>query len=82
MVIKCESQIEASWRALKAWKSGYKSYLNKEDVLIQLIRVYPYKYVCNRNFGIFHVFIIIKMWCFTLIKYFLTTVLMKFPLPN
>ncbi|KAJ0600710.1 hypothetical protein HanIR_Chr03g0120251 [Helianthus annuus] len=23
-----------------------------------------------------------KMWCFTMIKYFLTTVLMKFPLPN
>ncbi|KAJ0509145.1 hypothetical protein HanIR_Chr11g0525511 [Helianthus annuus] len=23
-----------------------------------------------------------KMWCFTLIKYFLTTVMMKFPLPN
>ncbi|KAJ0801289.1 hypothetical protein HanPI659440_Chr03g0115611 [Helianthus annuus] len=23
-VKKCESQIEASWTALKAWKSGYK----------------------------------------------------------
>ncbi|KAJ0605015.1 hypothetical protein HanHA300_Chr02g0058231 [Helianthus annuus] len=34
-VRKCESQIDASWTALKTWKSGYKSYLNKEDILFQ-----------------------------------------------
>ncbi|MFS7912887.1 hypothetical protein Hanom_Chr02g00135121 [Helianthus anomalus] len=35
IVTKCESQIEASWTALKAWKSGYKSYLNKEMFLFK-----------------------------------------------
>ncbi|MFS8010403.1 hypothetical protein Hanom_Chr14g01296631 [Helianthus anomalus] len=34
-VTKCESQLEAGWTALKAWKSDYKRYLNKEDVLFQ-----------------------------------------------
>ena len=29
-----------------------------------------------------NVFNIMKMWYFTLIKYFLTTILMKIPLPN
>ncbi|KAJ0578609.1 hypothetical protein HanIR_Chr05g0249851 [Helianthus annuus] len=40
-VTKCESQIEASWTALKAWKSGYKSYLNKDDVLFNKIGFIP-----------------------------------------
>ncbi|KAJ0683010.1 hypothetical protein HanPI659440_Chr16g0653681 [Helianthus annuus] len=40
-VRKCESQIKASWTALKAWKSGYKSYLNKEDVLLNKIGFIP-----------------------------------------
>ncbi|KAM0030280.1 hypothetical protein Hdeb2414_s0018g00535341 [Helianthus debilis subsp. tardiflorus] len=35
LVTKCESQIEASWRALEAWKSGNKSYLNKRKRLFQ-----------------------------------------------
>ncbi|MFS8010574.1 hypothetical protein Hanom_Chr14g01298671 [Helianthus anomalus] len=30
-VTKCESQLKASWTALKVWKSDYKSYLNKEN---------------------------------------------------
>ncbi|KAJ0879483.1 hypothetical protein HanRHA438_Chr10g0452041 [Helianthus annuus] len=34
-VTQCESQLEASWTALKAWKSGYKSYLNKRKCLFQ-----------------------------------------------
>ncbi|KAJ0876624.1 hypothetical protein HanPSC8_Chr11g0490551 [Helianthus annuus] len=34
-VTQCESQLEASWTALKAWKSGYKSYLNKRRILLQ-----------------------------------------------
>ncbi|KAF5822003.1 hypothetical protein HanXRQr2_Chr01g0021401 [Helianthus annuus] len=34
-VTKYESQIEANWTTLKAWKSGYKSYLNKEMFLFK-----------------------------------------------
>ncbi|KAF5794682.1 hypothetical protein HanXRQr2_Chr08g0330891 [Helianthus annuus] len=35
LVTKCESQMEASWTTLKACKSGYKSYLNKEMFLFK-----------------------------------------------
>ncbi|MFS7900484.1 hypothetical protein Hanom_Chr00s116537g01809921 [Helianthus anomalus] len=78
---KCESQIEDSWRSLNAWKSGYKSYLNKKEVLFQSIRIYPYKHICNGNLGFPMYLLFIIVWCFTLINYFLTMALMYFLLP-
>ena len=40
-------------------------------------RMYSYEDVCTENLGFTHVFNIIRVWYFTLIKYFLTTILMK-----